>query len=88
MTLKEIWKLYKISKNWKIVNNKVSIPDSDLNKLDIRIDGEVLEDEYNPKDEKGEYLPAMTQEDYDKWQAQKSGWQKFYDKVLGNVDKE
>lgn len=85
MKLKNLVKFYKMSKNWEIVNGKVSIPDHELEMLDIRAEKEQLLQEYNPNDssERGQYMPDMTQEDFDKWQAQKSGWQKFYDKVLG-----
>ena len=83
MKLKNLLKLYKLSKNWDFVDDKLSIPDYDLDKLDIRQGDIVLDNNLNPNNEKGEYLAPMTEEDYTKWQQQKSGWQKFYDKVLG-----
>ncbi len=85
MKLKNLLKLYKLSKNWDIINDKLSIPDYDLPKLDIREGDLTLNNEANPfsKSGKGEYLPPMTEEDFTKWKAQTSGWQKFYDKVLG-----
>lgn len=82
MKIKNLWKFYKISKNWEIIDGKVSIPDTDLPQLDIRDGHIVLEQEYNPKsDERGQFLPDMTEDDFTKWQQQKSGWSKFYDKV-------
>ncbi len=85
MKIKNLLKLYKISKHWDFVEGKLEIPDYDLDKLDIRQGNLVLDSGYNPEDSnvKGEFMPAMTEEDYEKWQQQKSGWQKFYDKVLG-----
>lgn len=84
MKIKNLLKLYKISKEWDFVDGKLSIPDHDLDKLDIREGNLVLQNEYNPNSSgKGEFLPPMTEEEYVKWQQQKSGWQKFYDKVLG-----
>jgi hypothetical protein len=89
MKLKNLLKLYKVSKNWEFNNNKLSIPDYDLDKLDIRMGEQILDPSQNPLDTnaKGEYLPPMTEEDYTKWQQQKTGWAAFYDKVKGYADK-
>ena len=35
MKLKNLIEFYKISKHWELENGKVSIPDYDLDKLDI-----------------------------------------------------
>jgi len=82
MKLKDLWTLYKMSKRWEIVENKLSIPSDELSNLDIRDDGLVLKDEYNPRSNaRGVFMPDMTEDDYLKWQQQQSGWSKFYDKV-------
>jgi hypothetical protein len=81
MKLKNLPKFYKIAKNWEFVNGKLSIPDYDLDKLDIRMGEQVLEMQENSV--KGGFIPAATQEDIDHWAEQKSGWSKFYDKVKG-----
>lgn len=81
MKLKNLIQLYKISKNWDFIDGKLSIPEYDLEKVDVR------HEVYPTDNVKGEFLPPMTEDDYIKWQQQKSGWQKFYDKILGkNAD--
>jgi hypothetical protein len=83
MKLKNLLKLYKMSQNWEIIDGKLSIPEEDLPKLDIRDGRLILKDEYNPnaKNPRGVFMPDMTEDDWVKFQQQKSGWQKFYDKV-------
>ena len=85
MKLKNLWTLYQMSKDWEIIDNKLSIPEQDLPKLDIRDGKLILKDDYNPNttNPRGVFMPDMTEEDYAKYLQQKSGWQKFYDKMKG-----
>lgn len=85
MKLTSLLKLYRLAKDWEIIDGKLSIPDKDLPKLDIREGDLVLTEDYNPfnKSVKGQFMPDMDEADFAKWQAEKSGWQKFYNKVLG-----
>ena len=90
MKLKNLWKLYKIIKDWEFIDGKLSLPQSILPELDIRMDDLKLQEEYNPRaNVRGVFMPDMTDEDYAKYLQQKSGWKKFYDKVKSatNVNK-
>lgn len=87
MKLNNLYQFYRMTKNWDLVEikgeTKISIPDTDLSKIDIRDNGLVLKDDFNPnlKNARGVFLPDMSEDDYAKFLQQKSGWQKFYDKV-------
>jgi phosphate-selective porin len=82
MKLKNLLKLYKLSKDWEFIDGKLSIPQSILPDLDIRMDNVQLKDEYNPKaNVRGVFMPDMTEADYALHLQQTSGWKKFYDKV-------
>ncbi len=85
MKLKNLLRLYQMSKTWDIVNDKLSIPESDLPKLDIRDGRYELKEEYNLKSNnpRGVFMPDMTDEDYAHYLQQQTGWKKFYDKVKG-----
>ncbi len=89
MKLKNLLKLYKMSKDWEFIDGKLSIPESILSELDIRMGDIKLQSAFNPLDinELGTFMPDMTEEDYQKWMQQKSGWAKFYDKVNSYVNK-
>ena len=85
MKLSNLFKFYQMTKNWELIDSKISIPEQDLPKLDIRDGKLILKEDYNPNatSPRGVFMPDMTEDDWVKYQQQTSGWKKFYDKVKG-----